>query len=381
MAGNDDNKDGNRPRGNPWGRPASEKPPERSPWGGNQPENDGPQIGPDFDAIFRRAKAGFGNPLGNGGQHLIILICIAVALWLASGIYRVESAENAIIQRFGAYTRTQTQAGLGYHLPWPIETVQKLNVMLDRRIQIGFADNGSAGAQRHDVAEESLMLTADANIVDIDVVVLWNVADAEQYVFNIRNPEQTIKRVAESAIREAVGQTKLQTIITQGRDDVATRIQKLMQGILDSYKSGVAIKQILIQEATVHPEVIEAYNDVAASRQDAERFQNEATIYRNDIIPKARGAAIKMRQDAAAYKQDVIARAKGDADRFTQIMTAYKSGKDVTKDRFYIETMEKVLNNANRLIIDQKPGTQGVVPVLPLDNAMRKTENPPAMGQ
>lgn len=366
MAGNDDSKkDGRR---NPWGRPSSDK----APWGQNSSSSGGNKDnGPDFEEILRRAKINIGNPFGRDGRGVFFIIGIALVLWLASGIYRVESSENAVIKRFGDYARTQASPGLGYHLPWPIETVSKLNVTLDRRIQIGFSDSGYASAQRRDVAEESLMLTADANIVDIDVVVLWNISEAEQFLFSIRNPEQTIKRVAESAIREAVGQTRLQTIITQGRDEVAVRIQKLMQAILDSYKSGVSIRQVLIQEATVHPEVLEAYNDVAASRQDAERFQNEATIYRNDIIPKARGEAIKMTQDSEAYKQEVIARASGDARRFTEILEAYRSGKDVTRDRFYIETMEIILSSANRMIIDQEAGSAGVVPILPLD-IMRK---------
>lgn len=364
MTGNDNRNSGPR---NPW----NQNPQNNGPWGqGQGPTPQGSGNGPDLDMVIRRIKGILGGKgAGTGpsdGRVFISIFIIALVLWLASGIFRIEPGENAVIQRFGAIDRTQGQPGLGYHLPWPVETLTKLNVMLDRRTQVGFTDIGN-GTRKQDVPEESLMLTADANIVDIDVVVLWNIADADKYLFSIRNPEQTIKRVAESAIREAVGQTRLQTIITAGRDDVALRIQKLTQSILDSYKSGVAIKQVLIQEATVHPEVLEAYNDVAASRQDAERYQNEAMIYRNDILPRARGAAIKMTQDAEAYKQDVVARATGDAQRFSQILEAYKSGKDVTRDRIYIETMERVLASSNRVIIDQKEGTQGVVPVLPLD--------------
>lgn len=360
MTGNDDN------RRNPWGNNNNEAP-NRGPWGKqgpNQPQ--GSNDGPDLEAILKQLKSNFGT--GGSDARLIVFGLLAViALWLASGIYRVEPGENAVIKRFGALARTQVQPGLGYAIPWPVESVTKLNVMLDRRTSVGFQDNGFAGGKKIDVKEESLMLTADANIVDIDVVVLWNITEAEKFLFSIRNPEQTIKRVAESAIREAVGQTNLQKIITEGRDDVATLIQKNMQQILDFYKSGVSVKQVLIQEATVHPEVLQAYNDVAASRQDAERYQNEAMIYRNDIIPKARGQAIKMIQDAEAYKQDVIARASGDAQRFTQILEGYRSGKDVTKDRFYIETMEMIMGKSNRIILDQKAGAQGAVPILPLD--------------
>lgn len=358
MTGNDDKQ----PRRNPWGQ----QPQNRGPWGqgpsGGQENNDGP----DIEALLRQVKGAF-NGGESDGRMIFIGILVALGVWLASGVYRVEPGENAVVKRFGALDRTQGQPGLGYALPWPIETVTKLNVMLDRRTQVGFLDGSYAGGNKRDVSEESLMLTADANIVDIDVVVLWNITEAEKFLFSIRNPEQTIKRVAESAIREAVGQTNLQTIITEGRDDVAVRVQKLMQSILDSYKSGVAIKQVLIQEATVHPEVLAAYNDVAASRQDAERFQNEATIYSNDIVPKARAEATRTRLEAEAYKQDVIAKATGDAQRFTQILDAYRTGKDVTRDRFYIETMEQVLTKSNRIIIDQKEGSQGAIPVLPLD--------------
>lgn len=367
MTGNDDQNNGRR---NPWGRPQE----NQGPWGQNRRPPEQPE-GPDFEDFVRRMTQGVKNPFGNGSQGLVLLILGAVALWLASGLYLIGPAENAVIKRFGNYERTQAQPGLGYHLPYPIETVTKLNVMQDRRIQIGYGDSGYANAKRSDLPEESLMLTADANIVDIDVIVLWNIAEAEKFIFNIRNPEQTIKRVAESAIRETVGQTRLQNIIAQGRDDVAVRIQKSLQAILDSYNSGVAIKQVLIQEATVHPEVLEAYNDVAASRQDAERFQNEAMIYRNDIIPKARGEAIKMTQDAEAYKQEEIARATGDATRFQAILDAYRSGKDVTRDRFYIETMEKIFSNAERLIIDQDVSKQGAMPILPLD-MMRSKQQP-----
>jgi len=364
MTGNDNRNSGPR---NPW----NQNPQNNGPWGqGQGPTPQGSGNGPDIDLdmVIRRIKSILGgNGTGTNDSRIFgSIFIIALVLWLASGIFRIEPGENAVIKRFGAIDRTQGQPGLGYHIPWPVESLTKLNVMLDRRTQVGFTDIGN-GSRKQDVPEESLMLTADANIVDIDVVVLWNIADADKYLFSIRNPEQTLKRVAESAIREAVGQTRLQTIITAGRDDVALRIQKLTQSILDSYKSGIAIKQVLIQEATVHPEVLEAYNDVAASRQDAERYQNEAMIYRNDILPRARGAAIKMTQDAEAYKQDVLARATGDAQRFSQILEAYRSGKDVTRDRIYIETMERVLSTSNRVIIDQKEGTQGVVPVLPLD--------------
>lgn len=352
----------NGTRKNPWGTPQGQGPHNK---GSGRPN---PNQGPDLEDMVRRAQAQFGGMFPGGQQGFFIGILIALFLWLGSGVFRVSPGENAVVQVFGALSHVQQNAGLGYHLPWPIGSVRMLNVTLDRRITIGFQGDGVG--TKSDIPEESMMLTADANIVDIDVVVLWNISEAEKYVFNIRNQENTIKRVAESTIREVVGQTAIQPIITDGRDDVSARIQSKMQAVLDSYGSGVAIRQVLIQEATVHPAVIEAYSDVAAAKQDAERFQNEATIYRNDIIPRARGEAIKLIQDAEAYKQDVMSRAEGDAKRFISTYEAYKTGREVTRDRLYIETMEQIFGNANTTIIDQE-GNGGIVPYLPLEKAKR----------
>jgi len=263
------------------------------------------------------------------GKTLLFGILIIGALWLASGFYRVLPNENAVIQRFGELNRTQTESGMGYHMPWPVETMTKVNVTEDRRITIGFEGSGRTE-------------------------------------LNIRNQDETIKRVAESTMREVVGQTQLQPLITTGRENVAQRIQKLTQDTLDAYGSGVAIKQVLIQDATVHPQVMEAFDDVVAAGQDAERFQNEANIYKNDILPKARGEAIRMIQEAEGYKDARIARAEGEAERFNQLYDAYKGGRDVTRERIYIETMEHVMGNAEKTIIDQEQGSSGVVPYLPL---------------
>lgn len=353
---------------NPWGQ-GPHKP-------GNNNDNR-PPYGksdiPDIDHLIAKAKENFNFGNGDGGEGKIIIlgVMVVLALWLASGFYRVLPNENAVIQRFGALNRTQTEPGMGYHIPWPIETLTKVNVTEDRRLTIGFNDFGRSNRSRSDIPEESLMLTADANIVDIDVVVIWNIDNAHDFLFNIRSQEDTIKRVAESTTREVVGQTNLQPIITTGREQVAQRIRKLTQETLDSYGSGVAVKQVLIQDATVHPDVTEAFDDVVAAGQDAERFQNEATIYKNDIIPKARGEAIRMIQEAQGYKEARIARAEGEANRFTQLFEAYAGGKDVTRERIYIETMEEILRNTDKTIIDQEQGSTGVLPYLPLNRGNR----------
>ncbi len=343
---------------NPWGQ--GPKQPSNS----NTPSRPGGDL-PDLEDILKKAKDRFGGGDGDDTTKIIILGVVIIALlWLASGFYRVLPNENAVIQRFGELNRTQVEPGMGYHLPWPIERLTKVNVTEDRRLTIGF--DGSGQFER-DNPDESQMLTSDANIVDIDVVVIWNIQNAHDFIFNIRNQEDTIKRVAESTTREVIGQTELQPIITTGRENIAQRIQKLTQDTLDSYESGVAIRQVLIQDATVHPQVMEAFDDVVAATQDAERFQNEATIYKNDIIPKARGEAIRMIQEAEGYKDARIARAEGEAERFNQLYDAYQGGRDVTRERIYIETMEEVMSRAEKTIIDQESGSTGVVPYLPLN--------------
>jgi membrane protease subunit HflK len=376
---------------NPWGKPSGSKGGANQSSGEHRSGNQGgsrrgggngggPQ-GPDFDIedLLRKTRDNFGGGFKFSGNIIIIAILVFLALWLSSGLYRVQPGEHAVIQRFGEYLRTQEQPGLGFHLPNPIESVKKLNVTLDRRIHIGFQEGVSrrGGTQKMDIPQESLMLTSDANIVDIDVVVLWNIAEAYKFLFNIRDQEETLKKSAESALREVVGQTNLQPIITEGRDDVAVRIKQRLQETMDAYGSGISIKQVLIQDATVHPDVIEAFDDVVAALQDAEKFQNEATIYRNDIIPKARGEAIKMLQEAQAYKESQIAKSTGDSQRFTEVYRAYLEGKEVTKERIYIETMEKVFANTQKIIIDQESGGQGVLPYLPLGSSSPSSSNAP----
>jgi membrane protease subunit HflK len=343
---------------NPWGNA-----PQR-PTNNNKPSGGGGDI-PDIDELIRKAKDNFNLGGEDGsGKTIIFGMIIVTLLWLGSGFYRVLPNENAVIQRFGELSRTQTEPGMGYHMPWPVEALTKVNVTEDRRLTIGFTGGGRT---ERDVSEESQMLTSDANIVDIDVVVIWNIANAHDFIFNIKDQEDTIKRVAESTTREVVGQTELQPLITTGRENVARRIQTLTQDTLDAYGSGVAVKQVLIQDATVHPQVMEAFDDVVAAGQDAERFQNEATIYKNDILPRARGEAIRMIQEAEGYKQSRIARAEGEAERFNQLYDAYIGGRDVTRERIYIETMEEIMSKADKTIIDQERGGQGVLPYLPLN--------------
>ncbi|NCC22274.1 MAG: FtsH protease activity modulator HflK [Alphaproteobacteria bacterium] len=352
---------------NPWGGRGDDRP--RNPWGGNGGPYGGGPDGPDFEEVMRRIREGLDGLLpgnANGFKLVLLGLVLLAGLWLASGFYIVQPGESGVVQRFGDWERTKTEEGLGYHLPWPIETVATVNVSELRRMEIGFTQMGQSA--KRDVPEESLMLTSDANIVNLDLVVLWNISSAEDYIFNIEDPENTIKKVAESAIREVVGQTPMFPIITQARTQVAQRAREIMMANLDQYKAGVNISQVLIQEAEVHPDVQDAFQDVQSAKQDAIDVQNRAQAYREDILPRARGEAIQLLQEAQAYRQSTVAQATGDADRFNSVYEAYLTGKDVTRERLYIETMEQVLGNANKIIME---GDSGVLPYLPLNELRR----------
>ncbi len=372
-----DDNGGNKGR-NPWGNPpgggngGGGRGPG-NPWGGSG--GGGRQTPPDLDDILSRFQGGMKNfmPGDFGGGKMIMLGIGALALlWLASGLYIVNPGEHAVVQRFGAWDRTEDTEGLKYRFPAPIEKMTKTNVNEIRTMNIGFTGPAVRGApaSSRDVPEESLMLTSDFNIVDLDFVVQWSISSAENFVFNIEDPENTLRKAAQSAIREVVGQTRMFQIITTERGVVADRARTIMQKILDDYKSGINISQVLINSAEVHPDVQNAFQDVQSAKQDAEDVQNRAQAYREDIIPRAKGDATRIMQEAEAYKQSAIARATGDADRFNSVLSAYQSGQDVTKERMYIETMESVLKNAQKIIVDDGGG-KGVVPYLPLNELNR----------
>lgn len=358
---------------NPWGqRPGND---DRGPWSGNRGGGSGGGNGggepPDIDEMLRKAQDNFRSVMPGGfqGAPLIGLILVGIlALWMASGFYVVNPGEHAVVQRFGAWSHTKAEPGLGYHFPAPIETSTILNVTEIQNMNIGFIEAVSRTGQsaQRDLPEESLMLTSDRNIVDLDLVIQWNIKSSEDFLFEIRDQERIIKSIAESAIREIVGQTDMFPIITTGRQGVADATKEIIQTNLDEYKSGVNITNVLIKQAEVHPDVQAAFQDVQSAKQDGEDVQNRAEAYREDILPRARGQAIKMLQEAQGYKQSTVARSTGDADRFNAVYEAYLTGKDVTKERIFIETMENVLKNAQKIILDGKAGG-GAVPYLPLN--------------
>lgn len=290
---------------------------------------------------------------------------VLLAVWMGSGIYRVLPEENGVVLRFGRYTHTVTDPGLHYHLPKPIEMIIKPNVTFERRLELGYRGSPIPGALKQDIPDESMMLTGDANIVDLDFVVQWKVGDARQFLFNVRDPEGTLKRVAESAMREVVGQNQLQDIITDRREDISVRVKTIMQDILKSYAAGIIITQVLIQDATVPPPVLDAFEDVIRANQQAETMRNNALKYRNEIVPRAQGDAIRLIKEAEAYKESVVAEAKGDAERFNDTYNAYAQSKDVTRERLFIDAWQDILENSNSVILDNKNG--GALPLVNLN--------------
>ena len=303
-----------------------------------------------------------------GGPKL--LIAILVGLWLISGVYIVEPDEEGIVQRFGAYVYS-TGPGPHYHLPFPVEAVQTPKVTQIKRVEIGFRsikNNRGVASQSRDVPEESLMLTGDENIVDVQFIVQYRISDPVKYLFDISEPDATVKNAAEAAMREVIGNDRIDSALTTGKLEIQNKTRDLLQSMLTKYSSGVEV--IAVQLQNVHPptEVIEAFKDVASAREDKVRFVNEADAYLNDIIPKARGRAAAMENEALAYKGRLVRRAKGNASRFLALLKEYNKAKDVTRERLYLETMETILANPDlEKIIMSDDALKQAVPYLPLE--------------
>jgi len=289
-------------------------------------------------------------------------------------LYRVLPDEQGVVLRFGKFIST-TQPGLNYHIPYPIETVLTPKVTKVNRLDIGFRSASDSGRTSGvgDVPEESLMLTGDENIANIDFSVFWVIKDAGKFLFKIQSPVETVKAAAETAMREVIAKSRLQSILTEGRSSIEIETQEIIQSILDEYEAGIQVTQVQTQKADPPDQVIDAFRDVQAARADMERSKNEAEGYANDVIPRARGDAAKILQEAEAYKQQVVAAAEGEASRFIAIYSEYAKAKRVTQERMYLETMEKVLADINKVIIDKEAG--GVVPYLPLPELSKKVTN------
>jgi membrane protease subunit HflK len=353
--------------GGPWGSGGG-----RGPWGSG-PQPSGPKP-PDLEEMLRRGQDRLRRvlPGGNlGGKGFALLALAAVALWGFSGFFRVEPDELGVVLRFGKEVR-EVQPGLNYHLPYPIETVLTPKALRVNKIDIGMREISAgrrAGASEREVPEESLMLTGDENIVDVNFSVFWKVkpTGVGDYLFNIQHPAGTVKAVAESAMREVIGHSDIQPILTGARQVTETAVQDLMQKTLDHYGAGVVITQVQLQKVDPPKQVIDAFRDVQAARIDLDRSVNEAQTYANRVIPQARGNVARIIQAAEAYRSQTVAEATGQSARFDKIYQQYKKAPDVTRERLYLETMERVLGHTSKIIVDSKAGGQGVVPYLPLD--------------
>ncbi len=356
--------------GSPWGNGGNDRPSGNG--GGRRPPNIDDLAGQFQDSLKKMFP---GKKIPGGNKPILLFGIIILGIWLASGFYRVLPDEQGVVLRFGKYVN-QTQPGLHYHLPFPVEKVLTPKVTKVNRIDVGYrsaSDTGRATSVS-DVPEESLMLTGDENIVDIDYSVFWIIKDAGKFLFNIQSPEDTVKSVAETAMREVIAKNGIQSILTEGRAQIEIDTQNIMQEILDSYDSGISITQVQTQKADPPKEVIDAFRDVQAAKADKERAQNEAEAYANDVIPRARGEAAQILQQAEAYKQEVVALAEGEASRFLAIYNEYRKARTVTQERMYLETMEKVMADINKIIIDKKSGG-GVVPYLPLPELRKNSGN------
>ena len=351
-------------------------------WGNKN--SGGPGGPPDLEAVLRdinnkisallgRKGGGTGNTGGTSGKGFapgIGLIVVVVALiWIGSGFYIVDASQRGVVLRFGKYLEA-TQAGPRWHLPFPIETVEVVSLSQVRTVEVGYRDN-----VKNKMLKESLMLTDDENIIDIQFAVQYFLKDPADYLFNNRAPDENVRQAAETAIREIVGKSKMDFVLYEGREQVAASTTKLIQDILDRYKSGILVSKVTMQNAQPPEQVQAAFDDAVKAGQDRERQKNEGQAYANDVVPKAKGAAARLMQEADGYKQRVIANAEGDASRFKQILVEYEKAPGVTRERMYIDMMQQILSSSSKVMVDQKGGSNLLY--LPLDKLIQST-NPGA---
>ena len=347
------------------------------PWGGSDqkpPDNSKKKHGFNIDKLLTDFLSKIKKTFFSGGpdnkKSFISALLVLLVIWIISGFYKVNANEQGVVLRFGKWIAT-TQPGLRYHLPYPIEIAKTPKVTKVNKTEIGFR---TFRESKRILSEESLMLTGDENIVDINFSVFWVIKDAGKFLFNLRSPEKSIKSVSESVMREVIANSEISSVLAEGRRDIEIKSIEAIQTVLDNYGSGVQITQLQLQKVDPPDQVIDSFRDVQRARADKEKFINEAIAYRNDIIPKARGEAAKIVQESEAYKKEVVARSEGDANRFNSILKSYKKNEDVTKNRIYLETLEEVLQNANKVIIDTKQGS-GVLPYLPLPEIKKRKRN------
>lgn len=352
-----------------WGRKG------RSGGGDN---NQGP---PDLDELWRnfnqRLAGLFGrkSPEGGGpgsggapgmgqlGGGFGLLAALIVIVWLASGFYTVDASQRAVVLTFGEYTET-TSPGLRWRWPFPIQGHELVNLSQVRTVEVGYRNN-----VKTKVLRESLMLTDDENIVDIQFAVQYLLSDPEDYQFNTRQPDEAVQHVAEAAMREIVGKSSMDFVLYEGREQVAVSAQKMLQDILDRYETGISISKVTLQNAQPPEQVQAAFDDAVKAKQDLERQKNEGQAYYNDVVPKARGTASRLTEEAAGYRQRVVASAEGETARFRQILTEYAKAPAVTRDRMYLDTMQEIFTSTSKIMVDAR--SQGNLLFLPLDKLMQ----------
>ena len=370
-------------------------PENKDPWG----QGNGQSGPPDLDQVIRdlqkklsgifgksSSRGGGGGGSGGGkGKGLtlgrtggILLTIVVVGLWIASGFYVVDQGEQGVQLRFGKYQEVKP-AGLRWHMPYPIESVEIVNVQKVRTVEVGYRTREGT-TQRESttqlilVPREALMLTADENIIDIQFAVQYNIRDPRDLLFKVSEPaDQVVRQATESAVREIVGRSSMDFVITGGRAEIAFETRELLQAILDRYQTGITVRAVEMQNAQPPAEVKDAFDDAVRAREDEERLKNEAEAYANDVIPKARGAAARIVQEAEGYKESVIATSQGEASRFLQVLEEYNRAPGVTRDRLYLEAMEEVLSRSTKLVIDQGSNSNSVM-YLPLDQLIRRQE-------
>ncbi|MFV0627137.1 MAG: FtsH protease activity modulator HflK [Alphaproteobacteria bacterium] len=352
---------------NPWD--------DETPWNDNKKSEKKAKV-EDFTKFVKK------NDGNNNIEFKIKWIFFAlVTLWALSGFYQVEPNEQGVVLRFGAYKDT-TESGLRYHLPYPIETVEKVNQSQERSFTLGESSRGSYNdissnnrmyrvsnnaSSAYDNFTESHMLTGDENIVDINLTVVWKIKNAKDYLFSVRDPEQTVYVAAQSVLREIVGQSKMQAIITEDRGRLEDETKTELQALLNEFNSGIQIVRVKMQKADPPQQVVDAFNEVQRAKADMEKFQNQAQAYRNQIIPQARGESAQIVNDAEAYKESVLNKAQGEMDRYLAVYDAYKQGREVTAKKLYLETMEEVIKNSNKVIVDPSSKGANPLPILPLN--------------
>ncbi len=345
--------------------------------------NQGP---PDLDEVWRNFQKKFGGIFGKGGgrpgsesgapmgpKHLgggaIILGALILGIWIASGWYIVNEGQNGVVIRFGKFAEITTP-GLRWHIPYPIESKQVVNVSQVRSVEVGYRNN-----VKSKVLKESLMLTDDENIVDVQFAVQWVVKNPRDYVFENRSPDDTVLQAAETAIREVVGKSTMDYVVQQGRADVQAKVHKVMQTILDRYKTGIEVQKLNMQNAQPPEKVQAAFEDAVKAGQDRERQKNEGQAYANDILPKAKGMAARLMQEAEGHRQRVEQEAVGDAERFNQVVAEYKKAPQVTRDRLYLDAMQQIMSNTTKVVVEK--GGNNLL-YLPLDKIMQMGAEPAA---